>query len=307
MLLSMNERSSLKILVGIATVGRPAVLKATLAMVARQTRPPDGVFIAPASPPDIAGVDLAVFGFEQISARKGLCAQRNAILARTAQSQAGAQDEIIVFFDDDYFPCRDYLAAAERAFIEEPDIVMITGTVLADGITGPGLSVEAGRQLIEQAEANAATRGSRTPTYNGYGCNMAFRLAPIRQGILFDERLPQYGWMEDVDLSRRLAPFGRIVKLPDARGVHLGSKSGRTPGVRLGYSQIANPLYLVKKGTLAPGQAWSHMWRNFAINLARSCKPEPYVDRRGRLRGNLLGLIDAVRGRVDPERINLLA
>src|SRR5258708_31843820 len=123
---------------------------------------------------------------------------------------------------------------------------------------------------------------------------MAFRLGPSRQGVLFDERLPQYGWLEDVDFSRRLARYGRIVQLPDARGVHLGSKSGRTLGVKLGYSQMVNPIYMVKKGTMAPGKALLHMSRNFAKNLVRSLKPEPYVDRRGRLRGNVLGLIDAL-------------
>jgi GT2 family glycosyltransferase len=62
--------------------------------------------------------------------------------------------------------------------------------------------------------------------------------------VMFDERLPLYGWQEDVDLSRRLAAFGTVVKVPAARGVHLSVKLGRNSGVRLGYSQIANPLYL---------------------------------------------------------------
>jgi GT2 family glycosyltransferase len=300
----MKQRRPLKIYVGIATVGRPAVLKATLAMVARQTRPPDRVLIAPASQADLAGVDLAAFGFEQVPAPLGSCAQRNAILCQLQEKNV--EDDVIVFFDDDYFPCKDYLAAVERAFVEEPDIVMTTGTVIADDVTGPGLSVEAAGRLVEQAEQNAAPRGPRRPIYNGYGCHMAFRLAPTRQGVLFDERLPQYGWLEDVDFSRRLAPHGRIVKLPDARGVHLGSKSGRTPGVRLGYSQVVNPIYMVKKGTVAPSRALYFMLRNIAMNLARSLRPEPYIDRRGRLRGNMLGLIDAVRGKENPQRINFL-
>src|SRR3546814_2466766 len=32
--------------------------------------------------------------------------------------------------------------------------------------------------------------------YNGYGCNMAIRMAPVREaGLLFDENLPFYGWL----------------------------------------------------------------------------------------------------------------
>jgi hypothetical protein len=34
-----------------------------------------------------------------------------------------------------------------------------------------------------------------------------------------------------------------------------------------------------------------------------SVRPEPFVDRRGRLRGNLLAVLDLVRGRTTPERI----
>jgi hypothetical protein len=40
-----------------------------------------------------------------------------------------------------------------------------------------------------------------------------------------------------------------------------------------------------------------------AKNLARSGWPEPYVDRRGRLRGNLLALRDLAAGRMTPERV----
>jgi GT2 family glycosyltransferase len=290
----------LQIVVAIATVGRPAVLRATLNMIARQTRAPDRILVAPVCDADLDDSEPSVYGFERVAAPRGLCAQRNAILARAGQ------DDLIIFFDDDFFPCRDYLAAVERAFLEEPDIVMTTGTVLFDDVKGPGLSVEAGKRMIEEAERKLAPVGPRLPIYNAYGCNMAFRLEPIRRGVLFDERLPLYGWLEDVDFSRRLAPFGRIVKLPDACGVHLGSKSGRTSGVRYGYSQIVNPLYMVRKGTMAPGRAWSQVWRNIAMNVARSPVPEAYVDRRGRLRGNVLGFIDAVRGLEKPEKINSL-
>jgi hypothetical protein len=45
------------------------------------------------------------------------------------------------------------------------------------------------------------------------------------------------------------------------------------------------------------------MWRNIAANLARSLYPEPWIDRRGRLKGNLLALVDVMRGRISPGRI----
>lgn len=77
-----------------------------------------------------------------------------------------------------------------------------------------------------------------------------------------------------------LAAFGDVVRIEAARGVHLGVKLGRGPGVRLGYSQVANPLYLAGQRSGDPlGRAMSHAGRN----IMRATWPEPSVDRRGRL------------------------
>ena len=45
------------------------------------------------------------------------------------------------------------------------------------------------------------------------------------------------------------------------------------------------------------------MWRNLAANLVRSFYPEPWIDRKGRLKGNILALIDITIGRISPLRI----
>lgn len=137
-----------------------------------------------------------------------------------------------------------------------------------------------------------------------YGCNMAVRMDAVsRGGIRFDEKLPLYGWQEDVDFCRRLAPQGRIVWSPALRGVHLGSKRGRSPGLRLGYSQVANPPYLIGKGTVSRSWALRLIGRNIAANLLGSLRTQGLVDRRGRLRGNLVALRDMVLGRMSPDRI----
>lgn len=140
--------------------------------------------------------------------------------------------------------------------------------------------------------------------YNAYGCNMAIRMAPVRQhGLRFDETLPLYGWLEDVDFSRRLAPYGKIVKSPSLCGVHLGVKSGRNSGLKFGYSQIANPLYMVRKRTLSPARALAQISRNLCMNRLKLRAPEPWIDRAGRWRGNRLALADMLRGRLSPQRI----
>jgi GT2 family glycosyltransferase len=232
-----------------------------------------------------------------ISGSIGSSAQRNAMIEAT-------DADVVIFFDDDFLPAEDFLQEAERLFAGQPDVVVATGKVLADGILGPGLSFEEGVMHLSRAHLDSEP-ASLAPTYNAYGCNMAVRLAPVRRhGIRFDERLPLYGWLEDVDFSRQLAPHGDIVRATGLKGVHLGTKrSGRSRGKPLGYSQVANRIYIMRKGHMTPAQALQGSLRNIAANLVRSLRPEPWVDRRGRLTGNALAVWDWVRGRVDPERI----
>ena len=82
----------------------------------------------------------------------------------------------------------------------------------------------------------------------------------------------------------------------------MGVKSGRVAGDRLGYSQVVNPIYMLRKGTMTFSQVAGQIFRNIMSNLARAAKPEPFIDRRGRLRGNLRGFADVLRGRLEPER-----
>ena len=39
------------------------------------------------------------------------------------------------------------------------------------------------------------------------------------------------------------------------------------------------------------------------MNAARSLRPEPHVDRLGRLKGNLIAIGDLLRGRMHPMRV----
>jgi GT2 family glycosyltransferase len=288
-----------KIVAGIATSGRRDILSLTIGLLAAQTRLPDRLIICPASSEDVDETVLAGFPAPTavVTGALGSSAQRNRILSETTNA------DIVVFFDDDYFACNDYLAQIEQLFTNNTDVVAATGRPLEDGATGPGLSVAHAREVIGNAQEHPPGRTTE-PTYGAYGCNMAFRLRPIHaHALLFDENLPLYGWQEDIDFSRSLAPYGRIVQYEALRGVHLGNKRGRTSGVRFGYSQVANPVYLVKKGTLSPGYARPMVVRNILANSLRFFWPEAWVDRKGRLKGNLLALIDIARGRITPRRI----
>ena len=285
-----------KVAVVIATLGRPDIVAQTLRrIIDGQTHTPEVIIISCSKPED-AGAASEWPEVKILIGPAGLAAQRN-----TALSALPSTIEIVAFFDDDFVPAADWIEIAMRAFCVDDDIVGVTGCVLADGIRGPGLSFEEADRIISQAKTVNLT--SHISPFSPYGCNMAFRLSAVQQ-LRFDERLVLYGWLEDRDFGSSLkSKGGQLVKCTGAQGVHLGIKSGRIAGERLGYSQVINPLYMFNKGTMSFTQVLDHLFRNITSNLIRSISPEPYIDRRGRLRGNLLGCVDAMLGRLEPERV----
>ncbi|MBX9700553.1 MAG: glycosyltransferase family 2 protein [Acetobacteraceae bacterium] len=289
----------MRIAIGIATRGRAGVLCETLREVHRQLRQPDRLLICHTVPEDIAGAAAVAPEAEFIASPPGLPRQRNAILDAAAEDGCDA----VLFLDDDFLPAPEYLAVTDAVLRERPDCVVTTGTVLADGAKGPGITPEQGRVILAHDRFDGPALGV-TPHFNGYGCNMAVRLDPaLAHGLRFDEALPLYAWYEDIDFTRALGRHGAILRLAGARGVHLGVKSARTPGLRLGYSQVVNPVYLARKGTFPWSHAIPSAARHIAMNLARSAFPEPEVDRWGRFRGNMIGVFDLLRGRAAPGRI----
>ena len=284
------------ITIGIATRGRAAILAGVLRDLARQSRPADRILVCHVSADDIAGC-TTISGVEFITAPAGLPKQRNRILDEAADS------DVVLFLDDDFLCNSAFLSVLGSSFQNHPDMVVATGTVIADGANAPGYDLAEGAALLA-ADPGAAAPLQVTEAFNGYGCNMAFRMAPVRaHNIRVDERLPLYAWYEDIDVTRRLGAYGKILRLAGARGVHLGSKSGRVPGLRLGYSQVVNPIYLALKGSFPWSHAIPSAARHCLKNLLRAPFPEPWADRWGRFRGNMIGLWDVLRGRITPERI----
>lgn len=279
----------------IATLGRPDVVSSTLRRILDSQNYKPAIVIVSCVIPEDAGLAANYPNVIVVISGPGLAAQRNTALAALPDGI-----EIVAFFDDDFVPEANWLDVAARLFHDEADIVGFTGDVLADGIKGPGLSLETADRLL--AESKPVTSLPLIEPFSPYGCNMAFRRSAIG-ALRFDERLVLYGWLEDRDFGAALAAKGgRLVKCMAARGVHMGAKVGRGAGDRLGYSQVINPLYMLRKGTMTYVQVLDHLSRNLVSNLARSVIPEPFIDRRGRLRGNLRGVADALQGHLEPER-----
>lgn len=281
------------IAVVLASYGRPDIVTEMNRRLTDQTRRPDSVCISVSKIEDAPGRDDTGMA-EIVLAPRGLCAQRNRGL-----DHVGDDADLIVFFDDDFVPANTYLEYLETLFTENPEIAGATGHVLCDGINGPGYSyVDADRAIAAHTPA-APSDWTREPRPSLYGCNMTYRRKAI-VGLRFDETLPLYGWLEDVDFSARAARWGPVIESNALAGVHLGVKEGRTPGVQLGYSQVVNPIYLQRKGTISLKRAAKNIGGNVIANHLRALAPEPYVDRLGRVKGNWIAIRDVLSGKVDP-------
>jgi hypothetical protein len=287
--------AQLRITVGIASAGRPATLLETIDYLAGLGNCPRRIIVCVPDIGDAAGLADRL-DVELVVGSRGLTCQRNRIL------RAAVPDtDILIFLDDDFIPDSNFIARMAAVFAREPAVTIATGEVLADGILGAGLTMSEALEIIETAGERAELV---TDVYNAYGCNMVVRLAPvIEHGLAFDEQLPLYGWLEDVDFSRSIARYGRSVRVAGACGVHRGATSGRQPGRRLGYSQIANPAHLIRKGTMSKARAIAQIGRNILANARGALLGDRSIDRRGRLGGNMEALADLLMGRASPSRI----
>lgn len=295
---SPSQPLALRLVVVVASLGRPDTLAELLHCLRQQSQPPEQIILSVTSEADLPPSSVIDEGVTVLIGPKGSCAQRNLGIAHVSDDC-----DILLFCDDDYVPSR-YMAERVRAFFAaNADVAGASGRLLADGIHGAGISASLAECIISAYDGGGAPAMiPRKDRFGLYGCNMAFRrqaIGPIR----FDERLPLYGWQEDIDFSAQIARHGRIVSTHAFAGVHRGVKAGRSSGVRVGYSQVVNPVYLSRKGTMRTKYAARIILRNVASNLCRMVNPEPWVDRWGRVRGNWIGFVDLVRGRITPERI----
>jgi GT2 family glycosyltransferase len=285
-----------RIAVIVASIGRSEEIGQLLQNLEQQTYLPSSIVLSVEKTSDLPGnIDPAVY---VIMGPRGLPVQRNRGMEHVLRDS-----DIVVFFDDDFLPAKDALAEIARLFEGNEDIIGATGNVLSDGVKRGGVPYDEAVEILAKYEhARQSTPVVNIDTDAAYGCNMAFRTAAIG-ACRFDEKLPLYAWQEDVDFTGQLLAKGRMVKTTAFSGVHRGVSKGRSPGLALGYSQIVNPAYLMRKGTMRRKKALLLMMKNFIANHAMLLFPEPLIDRAGRSHGNWLGLWDVVTGQSDPGKI----
>lgn len=294
----------------VATKGRAKECGTLLDFLAKQTVRPKAVVFIGVDASDTDGIsrhpEFHALGGEVLhSERASSAIQRNVGIDHLIAKRTLSENWFMAFFDDDYRPDVRWIESARDVFSANANIAALTGQVLADGIMGPGISEADAASYIEGTlmPMKCWAQGETVrPVDSVYGCNMAARDVVFTKAR-FDERLPLYAWQEDRDFTSIALQFGEVIYHPAPRGVHLGAKSARTSGKRMGYSQIANMVYLRQKGSVTFRVCTKFLFKALAANTVKSITNNPYVDYRGRLRGNLVAIGDAILGRMKPERI----
>jgi GT2 family glycosyltransferase len=290
------KTDSLRVAVVVASINRAEEIGQLLHQLSCQTLAPSAIILSVTKPGDLPEVNdprvTVIFG------EPGLTRQRN----RGLDAAMGHAD-VVVFYDDDFLPAPTALQGISDLFMSDQRIAGATGLVLRDGIKCGGLDYALSIDCLNIFSKTMHSLRLETVDFDElYGCNMAVRMTALSK-VRFDEKLPLYAWQEDVDFAGQLLRQGRVVRTNSFAGVHRGVVKGRSPGVPLGVSQILNPLYMVRKRTMRPMKAAELIARNVLANHARALRPESYVDRLGRVRGNWLGVWFCLTGRTDPELI----
>jgi GT2 family glycosyltransferase len=303
----------MKAFIVIATKGRPKETYELFNSLAAQTYPIEHIVVMGSDSEDVVALDMHSLCQEKkvtIDLTKaGLTTQRNAgldYIKHQYQHKLDAKEWVVVFFDDDFRLAPNWLAECITAFESNPNLIGAGGCVLADGIKiMHGYQEQDAIAFLEgktRPKRHVWSGRTSRPVHDLYGCNMAYR-GTFALHERFDENLPYYGWLEDVDYSVRASKKGELRYLPNAKGVHLGVQGGRTSGVRFGYSQIANTLYLYQKETVALRKIVFLVARNILSNTVRTITFRTKKDYRGRLYGNALAMIDLLKSKCHPMNV----
>lgn len=294
----------------IATKGRAVETYNLIDFLARQTLLPKRLIFVGTEASDVENLDQhpefeKLNGEVLISDKPGLPIQRNVGLDALMAHVSRDEPWFVAFFDDDYRPAEGWMEAVRKIFVADDNIVGVTGQVIADGIHGPGITEEDALAYLagDLPPGKCWAQGDEPrDTDSAYGCNMAFR-DNVSTDLRFDEALPLYAWQEDRDYTGQAFAYGRVIYHPAPLGVHLGVKGGRNSGKKMGYSQIANPIYMRKKGTMTRMVCLRFLFRALAANVVKSFRPNMVFDYKGRFVGNMIALRDMLTGRLKPLRI----
>ncbi len=279
-------------LVVIPSTRRPDVVGATVQQLLAQTTPADLIVVCVAHEADVPAGLADLHHVDVVLSERGSAVQRN-----TALAHVHSEANLVTYLDDDIVLAADYFERMRTFMAREPDVILMTGLVTADGIKDGEIPRDVAENLLQTVSGSEFVRDVRS----AYGCNMTARGWVARQEP-FDERMRLYGWQEDTDFSVRCGRHGRVVHYHGCVAVHMATGSGRVGGREFGFAQIVNPFYMWRKGTKT-GRELAHDWRIYLGANVLKFRDRSRPDREGRLVGNLLGLREVVLHGGRPEAV----
>lgn len=274
----------------INTKGRPGFVAEIVSQVQAQTRAPDHIFVVGAQLQDLAALDRNDTRLTCIVSHKGRAGRFN-----DALEKAGAAYDHLIFLDDDYLPSRFWIERTVQLFADSPDFVALAGDNIVHHTDYCGVSLSEARSIIQWSDGIETAHAALGPCFLNRVGKLAVRRVAL-EGIRFDETLPFGSYLADVEFCARIGQRGRIGRAEQLTGVKIDTSGQRENGRKTGFAQIANALYLARKGSLSRGLILKLTTRSLAANALRSVAPEPHIDRRGRLLGNLHAFATLMKG-----------
>ncbi len=138
-----------------------------------------------------------------------------------------ANGKVIVFLDDDV-EITDGLLEAHVEKYQDKQVMGVAGRVINDDDNlGQNLAVETGKTNFLATKFVYKFWSTKKQEVDFvYGCNMSFRRKVLERVSGFDKRFPKI--FEEVDLSKRVKKYGKLVFEPKALVYHHRAPSGGT-------------------------------------------------------------------------------
>ncbi len=258
------QTPALKLSVIIPTLNRPSDLTVALESLARQTRPPEEVFIMDQSENDDTRRTVEAIQAKYLSRAASFIyihqKEKSCVRARNAGMEKITGD-IVSFLDDDSEVRDNYYERIMDYFEKNPTWGGIGGSLIREdmlkGLKGWVRILLWKFFLISNRDGLMSRSGFGYPIYERpvqnvtrvemlHGCNMNFRVSAVGQDR-FDPWFLGYGFREDAEFSYRISKKAPLWMVPDAQLHHWESPSARLDVDHLKRMEIRNYHYVFRK------------------------------------------------------------
>ncbi|MCZ2127903.1 MAG: glycosyltransferase [Anaerolineales bacterium] len=262
----------MKISVIICTRNRFDDFVKTLPSIVRQTRLPNELIVVDSSDErrlqNYLASQTLPFPVRYFHTQPGLTLQRN-------RGVRECENDLLFFFDDDVTLAENYLAEAEKVFVEDAnhEIGAAGGKIVNAPPQTFRLNLE--RVVFSSIRFFFGVVGTRNGKFylsgmpshprrnqpSGFieclsGCCMSFR-REVFEKIQFDEALAHYGLMEDADISKQTLDAGyKIYYQTTATLLHNESPMNRLNVQRWAQMSVVNYDYLFRKSWAREKWRW---------------------------------------------------